>query len=164
VQFIPEDYVELTVFPKGGGSENMSAMTMLTPDKGLLGIKKFVVDTVINAGGKPCPPIIVGLGIGGSSDLALKLAKKALLRPINQRHSEPEIAKLEDELLEAVNNTGIGPMGLGGKHTALGVNAEYAYCHTASFPVAVNIQCWAARRATARIYDGGRVEHLTHGR
>jgi len=156
------DYLEISVLPKGAGSENMSALKMLTPSEGLKGIKSFILDTIVKAGGKPCPPIIVGIGIGGSSDIAAKLAKRALLRPITERHADKEIAQLETELLEALNMTGIGPMGLGGKTTALGVNVEYAYCHTASLPVAVNIQCWAGRRATARIYENGRVEFVTH--
>jgi fumarate hydratase subunit alpha len=155
------DYLELTVMPKGAGSENMSSLAMLNPIEGLPALKKIVVETVVRAGAKPCPPIIVGVGIGGSADVALRLAKEALLRPIGQSHREDEIAGLEKELLEAINMTGIGPMGLGGKVTALGVNVEYAHCHAASLPVGVNIQCWAGRRATARIYENGEVEYLT---
>ncbi|MBU7047541.1 MAG: fumarate hydratase [Theionarchaea archaeon] len=147
------DYVEIHVMPKGAGSENMSKMAMLNPSQGVKGIKQFALDTLLNAGSKPCPPVILGMGIGGSADISLKLAKKALLRPVTSHHPEGEIAALEDELLEALNETGIGPMGLGGKTTVLGLNIEYAYCHTASHPVAINIQCWAARRASARIYE-----------
>jgi fumarate hydratase subunit alpha len=158
--FIPGDFLEVAVLPKGAGSENMSSVGMLNPGDGLPSLKKFVVDTVITAGGRPCPPIIVGVGIGGTADGALKLGKKALLRPIDKRHPDPDIAKLETDLVEALNMTGIGPMGLGGKFTALGVNVEYAYCHTASLPVGVNIQCWADRRAAARIHLDGRVEYL----
>jgi len=131
---------------------------MLTPAEGASALKRFVVDQVIRAGAQPCPPTIIGVGIGGSADIALKLAKKALLRPINQRHPDPEIADLEKELLKGVNMTGIGPMGLGGTYTSLGVNIEYAYCHTASLPVGINMQCWASRRATARIHKDGKVE------
>lgn len=156
------DHLEITAFPKGAGSENMSALSMIKPGEGLIGIKKFVLDVVIRAGGKSCPPNIVGVGIGGTCDLALKLAKRALLRPLNRYDPEPVIAQLEKDLLEAINLTGIGPMGLGGRTTALGVNVEYAHCHTASLPVGVNIQCWAARRATARIFRDGRVEFLSH--
>ncbi len=158
--FIAGDFIEIAVLPKGAGSENMSLVGMLNPAEGLSGLKKFVVDAVINAGGRPCPPIIVGVGIGGTADGALKLGKKALLRPIDKRHPDPNIAKLEADLLEALNMTGIGPMGLGGKFTALGVNVEYAHCHTASLPVGVNIQCWAGRRAAARIRFDGKVEYL----
>ncbi len=148
--------------PKGAGSENMSALAMLTPAQGLKGIKEFVLNTVLNAGSNPCPPTVLGVGIGGSADIAVKIAKEALLRPINQRSSDPDVAKLEIELHEALNDLGIGPMGLGGKTTVLGVNVEYAYCHTATLPCAVNVQCWADRRATARVYEDGQVEIISH--
>jgi fumarate hydratase subunit alpha len=157
-----EPYLELTVMPKGAGSENMSAMAMLTPSQGIKGIKRFALDTLVRAGGKPCPPIIIGMGIGGSADISIHIAKEALLRPIGQHHEDPEIAALEEELYEALNTIGIGPMGLGGRTTLLGLNVEVAHCHTASLPVAINIQCWAARRATARIYEDGRVEYPSH--
>lgn len=163
-RLIDEDYIEITALPKGAGSENMSALAMLTPAQRVRGVKEFVLNTVLNAGGKPCPPTIIGVGIGGSADIAMKLAKEAMLRPIDKRHPEPRMAALERELLEALNETGIGPMGLGGKTTVLGVNVEFAYCHTASLPAAVNIQCWAGRRASARIYPDGRVDYLTHKR
>ncbi len=156
------DHIEIGVMPKGAGSENMSALSMLTPSQGVRGIKKFALDTVINAGGKPCPPTIIGMGIGGSADISMKLAKEALIRPIDQRHLDPQIAQLEEELYSALNSLGIGPMGLGGKTTLLGLNIEYAYCHTASLPVAINVQCWAARKAIARIHPDGSVEHITH--
>jgi fumarate hydratase subunit alpha len=161
-RFSDEEYIEIAVMPKGAGSENMSALTMLLPSQGLRGIKEFVLNTMVRAGGKPCPPTIVGLGIGGSADISMKLAKESLLRSINTPHTDPKMAALERELYEAINSLGIGPMGLGGKTTVLGVNVEYAYCHTASLPVAVNIQCWAARKAIARIYKDGSVENLTH--
>ncbi len=157
-----EPYLELTVMPKGAGSENMSAMAMLTPSQGIKGIKQFALDTLVRAGGKPCPPIIIGMGIGGSADISIHIAKEALLRPLDQHHPDPEIAALEEELLEALNGIGIGPMGLGGRTTLLGLAIEYAHCHTASLPVAINIQCWAARRATARIHPDGRVEYPSH--
>ena len=157
-----DPYLELTVMPKGAGSENMSAMAMLTPSQGIKGIKQFALDTLVRAGSKPCPPIIIGLGIGGSADISIHIAKEALLRPLGEHHEDPEIAALETELYEALNTIGIGPMGLGGKTTLLGLNVEYAHCHTASLPVAINIQCWAARRATARIYEDGRVEYPSH--
>lgn len=147
------DYIEIHAMPKGAGSENMSKLAMLNPAQGINGIKEFALDTLLNAGSKPCPPVILGMGIGGSADISMKLAKKALLRPVTSRHPDAELAALEDELLQALNETGIGPMGLGGNTTVLGVNIEYAYCHTASHPVAINIQCWAARRASARMYE-----------
>jgi len=156
------DSIELTVMPKGGGSENVCISGMLVPGEGIKGLKKFVVDAVLKAGAKPCPPNILGVGIGGGSDIAMKIAKKALLRPLNVPNSDPEIARLEKEILEAVNMTGIGPMGLGGKTTVLGVNINYAYRHPASYPAAVAFNCWAARRATARIGADRKVEYLTH--
>jgi fumarate hydratase subunit alpha len=164
INYIPskEPYLELTVMPKGAGSENMSALAMLNPSQGVKGIKRFALDTLVAAGSKPCPPIIIGMGIGGSADIALHIAKESLLRPVDQHHHEPEVAKLEGELFDALNGIGIGPMGLGGRNTLLGLSIEYAHCHTASLPVAINIQCWAARRATARIHPDGRVEYPSH--
>lgn len=159
---VPGEDIEITVLPKGGGSENVCVMGMLVPGEGINGLKKFVVDAVLKAGAKPCPPNILGVGIGGGADIAMKIAKKALLRPLNVSNPDPEIAKLEKEILEAVNMTGIGPMGLGGKTTVLGVNIDYAYRHPASYPAAVAFNCWAARRATARISADGTVEYLTH--
>ncbi len=156
------DSVEITVLPKGGGSENVCALGMITPGEGVMGLKKFVIDTVIKAGAKPCPPNILGVGVGGGADIAMKTAKKALLRPLNQPNPNPELARLEKELYEAANSTGIGPMGLGGRFTVLGVNVEYTHRHPASYPVAVAFQCWAARRATARINADGTVEYLSH--
>ena len=156
------DYLELTAFPKGGGSENTCRLGMLSPALGLGGLKKFVLDSIIEAGGKPCPPVIVGVAVGGGSDIAMELAKKALLRPLDVPNPNPELSKLEEELLRAINDTGIGPMGLGGRWTALRVHIDYACRHPASYPVAVATQCWAARRASARIYADGSVEYLTH--
>jgi len=156
------DTIEITAFPKGGGSENVCTIGMLTPSEGVNGWKKFVIDAVIKAGAMPCPPTILGVAVGGGADIAMKLAKAALLRPLDQPNSNPELAKLEKELYEAANSTGIGPMGLGGKFTVLGVNIEYAHRHPASYPVAVAFQCWAARRATARVHSDGEVEYLTH--
>lgn len=161
-EFVEGNAVEIFAFPKGGGSENMSRLGMLKPGVGLAGIKKFVIETVFQAGGNPCPPIIVGVGIGGGADVAMKLGKKALLRPIGQRHPEPEIAALEMELLDKINQLGIGAMGLGGKTTALDVKIEYVMRHPASLPVGVVIQCWADRRAHARILPDGTVEILSH--
>jgi fumarate hydratase subunit alpha len=149
VELIDGDYLELTVFPKGFGSENNNALKMALPGEGVEGIKKFVLETVNNAGGKPCPPTMIGVGIGGSSDMVMKLAKKALLRSVGERNPDPRLAELEDELLELVNATGIGPMGLGGKTTALDVKVELADTHTAGLPIGVCIQCWAGRHASA---------------
>ncbi len=161
-ELIEGESLELTVMPKGGGSENVCLTGMLVPGEGINGLKKFVIDSVIKAGSQPCPPTILGVAMGGGSDIAMKLAKKALLRPLDEANPNPEIAKLEKELLEAANMTGIGPMGLGGKTTVLGVHVEYAFRHPASFPAAVAFNCWAARRASARITSNGNVEYLTH--
>lgn len=161
-QIEPGNTIEITVMPKGGGSENVCALGMIPPGEGVKGLKKFVIDTVIKAGAQPCPPNILGVAAGGGADISIKLAKAALLRPIDKPNANPELAKLEKELLEAANMTGIGPMGLGGKSTILGVNVDYAFRHPASYPVAVAFQCWAARRATARIYPDGHIEYLTH--
>ncbi|MEM2944067.1 MAG: fumarate hydratase [Methanomassiliicoccales archaeon] len=165
VHFSPgeDGFIEIAVLPKGAGAENMSALKMLNPSDGLDGIKSFVLDTVVSAGGKPCPPIIVGIGIGGSSDVAMTLAKEALLLPLNKKNSDGMLASLEENILAALNQTGIGPMGLGGRTTALGVKIRMAHCHTASLPVGVNIQCWAARKAFARIYGDGIVEYSLEG-
>ncbi len=132
---------------------------MLLPADGLAGVKKFVLQCVVEGSGKPCPPTLVGVGLGGTSDLAMKLAKEAIWRPIGSSHPDPAIAALEAELLEAVNATGIGPMGLGGDTTALAVQIEYAHTHITQNPVAVTLQCWRGERAMARIYPDGRVEH-----
>jgi len=161
-QIVPGNTLEITVMPKGGGSENVSALGMLSPSQGTKGLKKFVVDTVIKAGAKPCPPTVLGVAVGGGAEIAMELAKKTLLKPLNHPNADPEVAKLEQELREAANSTGIGPMGLGGKTTVLDVKVDYAYRHPASYPVAVVVQCWAARRASARIYSDGKVEYLTH--
>lgn len=139
------DKLKITVMPKGGGSENMSTLKMLKPSDGWEGIKKFVKETVEVAGSNPCPPIIVGVGIGGNFEKVALLAKKALLREIGEHNPDPNIAKLENELLEVVNSTGIGPQGYGGRITAMQVNIEVYPCHIASLPVAVNINCHSTR-------------------
>ncbi|MGC9137923.1 MAG: fumarate hydratase [Thermoplasmata archaeon] len=146
------------VLPKGGGSENASALSMLKPGEGIKGIKKFVVDQLVKAGANPCPPTIIGLGIGGGSDLSLILAKKALLRPLGVRHEEKRVADLELELLELANRTGVGTMGWGGSVSVLDVHIEYAYRHPASLPVGMVVQCWADRRAKIHIDSKGNVE------
>jgi len=151
IELVDDEILQLTAFPKGIGSENNNALKMALPGEGIEGIKKFVLDTVIAAGGKPCPPIVVGVGIGGSSDLAMKLAKKALLSKIGERNPDEILAILEEEILDEINQTGIGPMGLGGKTTALDVKILTADTHTAGLPIGVCIQCWAARHATATL-------------
>ena len=142
---VPGDRLKIAFMAKGGGSENMSRVTMLAPAQGWKGIKEFVVNRVAEAGPNPCPPTIVGIGIGGNFELAAVNSKKALMRELDDRHPDPEIAKLEDELLAAINALGIGPMGLGGKTTSLAVKIIVAPCHLASLPLAVNIQCHSAR-------------------
>ena len=153
VELTNEPILELTVFPKGFGSENNNKLAMLLPGEGIDGIKKFFKKTIISAGGKPCTPTVIGVGIGGSSDMVMKLAKKALLRPIDDKNPDQRLADLEDELLSIANDTGIGPMGLGGNTTVLGVNVELADTHTAGFPVGICVQCWAARHATCILTD-----------
>lgn len=153
IELIDEDYLEITILPKGFGSENNNAMKMALPAEGIQGIKDFVVESVLKAKGKPCPPTVIGVGIGGTSDLCLKLGKKALLGEVGKRNPDPEIAKLELEILEEINKSGIGPMGLGGKTTTLDVKILKAHTHTAGLPVGVCVQCWANRHATTKIYD-----------
>jgi fumarate hydratase subunit alpha/L(+)-tartrate dehydratase alpha subunit len=159
-EFVP-DSVELDILfmPKGSGSENMSSMKMLVPADGVNGIKRFVIEQVVGAGAKPCPPTIVGVGIGGSSDLCMSLAKKATARPLGSKNPDAQIAALEEELFEAINQTGIGPQGLGGNTTALAVHIEAAWTHITCNPVAVNMQCWRAERRRAKLQADGRVEY-----
>jgi len=149
VDVVPGDRLRLVVAPKGGGSENMSALGMLKPADGRQGVIDFVVHTVDRAGANPCPPIVVGVGIGGTAERAMLLAKRSLLRELGQPHPDPEVADLEREILERVNNLGIGPQGLGGRTTALAVHVEVLPCHIASLPVGVNIQCHSARHKEA---------------
>lgn len=144
-RIVPGDQVALTVAPKGFGSENMSRLQMLTPAAGRDGVVEFVVDAVRKAGGNPCPPMVVGIGIGGDFESCALLAKKALCRPVSQQNPEPFYAQLEAELLERVNQLGIGPQGFGGKTTALAVNVEVGATHIAGLPVAVNIGCHVTR-------------------
>jgi fumarate hydratase subunit alpha len=142
------DQVKITVAPKGAGSENMSLVKILTPSEGYEGVKKLVIDTIFHAGGKPCPPIIVGLGLGGNLEKAALMSKEALMRPIEDESQDEMASKLEKELLEEINNLGIGPMGFGGTQTALAVKVNVYPCHIASLPVAINIQCHASRHKT----------------
>ena len=147
----PGDKLKITVAPKGFGSENMSQIKMLKPSDGIDGVKDFVIKVVEDAGPNPCPPIVVGVGIGGTFDKAAYLAKKALMRPVNQRNSEDFYAELEEELLEKINALGIGPQGFGGRTTALAVNIEKFPTHIAGLPVAVNINCHVTRHMTEEI-------------
>ena len=147
----PGDKIKITVAPKGFGSENMSQIKMLKPSDGIEGVKDFVIKVVEDAGPNPCPPIVVGVGIGGTFDKAAYLAKKALMRPVDQRNSEDFYAELEEELLEKINALGIGPQGFGGKTTALAVNIEKFPTHIAGLPVAVNINCHVTRHMTEEI-------------
>jgi len=153
--FVKGDDVKIISFPKGGGSENMSKLGMLKPGVGIEGVKDFVVEEMIKAAGQPCPPTVVGVGIGGGADLALKLGKKSLLRPVGQRSSDKIIADMEEELIKRINDSGIGPMGLGGKTTVLDVHVEKAHRHPASLPVGIAVQCWADRRAVMTIHSDG---------
>lgn len=146
-EIVPDDVFHITVSPKGFGSENKSALKMLTPSEGVEGVKRFVLDTVSAAGGNPCPPIIVGVGIGGTMERAALLSKKALLRPLDTPNPDPSLASLEAELLTEINKLGIGPAGFGGTTTALGVNILTYATHIAGLPVSVNIGCHATRHA-----------------
>lgn len=145
VELVPGDRLKIVFAPKGGGSENMSRVTMLRPSDGKKGIKDFVVTRVKESGANPCPPTVVGVGIGGTFEKAAWLAKKALLRPLGSAHHDPETAAFEQEIFTAINNLGIGPQGFGGRTTALAVHIEMHPCHIASLPVAVNINCHAHR-------------------
>lgn len=148
---VPGDQVKITIAPKGGGSENMSRVGMLKPADGREGVKQFAINTAVEAGPNPCPPIVVGVGIGGTFEKVAYLAKKALLRPIHMAHPDPYLAELEEEILEGINQSGVGPQGLGGRFTALGVNIEVFPAHIASLPVAVNINCHASRHKSVVI-------------
>jgi fumarate hydratase subunit alpha len=145
LDIVKGDKLKIVVAPKGGGSENMSEVKMMAPADGVEGVKNFVLDMVKRAGSNPCPPVIVGVGIGGSFEKCAEMAKRALLRPIGSKHPNPFYANLEAELLEKVNKLGIGPQGFGGTQTALAVHVETHPCHIASFPAAVNINCHVAR-------------------
>ena len=154
-EFTNGSNILITALPTGSGSENMSKLGMLKPGVGIEGVKDFVVSEMIKAAGNPCPPTVVGVGIGGGADLALKLGKKALLRPVGKRHKDKTIARIEEELIRRINASGIGPMGLGGKTTVLDVHIEKAHRHPASLPVGIAVQCWANRRAYMIIHSDG---------
>jgi fumarate hydratase subunit alpha len=150
-KIVSGERVKIILAPKGGGSENMSALAMLKPSDGITGIKKFVIDTVEKAGSNPCPPIIVGIGIGGTIEKTTLIAKQSLLRKVGEHNTNPKVAELEEELLHEINKLGIGPQGFGGRTTALAVNIETFPAHIASMPVAINIQCHVARHQEAII-------------
>ena len=148
---VPGDRLKIAVMPKGGGAENMARLAMLPPARGRQGVIDFVVNAVDEAGSNPCPPVIVGVGIGGTAEKAVLVAKKALLRKVGEPNPDAEVAELEKEILHRVNNLGIGPMGYGGRNTALAVHAEVFPTHIASLPVAVNLQCYSARHKEATL-------------
>ncbi len=145
LDMVPGNQLKIIVAPKGGGSENMSRVTMLKPSDGIEGIKRFVVERVRESGANPCPPLVIGVGIGGTFEKAALIAKKALLRPVGSKNPDPELVSLEEELLVEINDLGVGPQGLGGRTTALAVHVNMHPCHIASLPVAVNINCHASR-------------------
>ena len=151
VEIVPGDRIKITVMPKGGGCENMSRMAILRPGDGKEGVSDFVLRTIEESGGNPCPPLIVGVGIGGSAEYVMYLAKKSLLRKVGEQNQDTEVAELENELLERVNATGIGPQAWGGRTTALAVNIETYPTHITALPVGVNLQCHSARTKTAII-------------
>ncbi|AGN17313.1 fumarate hydratase [Methanobrevibacter sp. AbM4] len=153
IELTDTDYLEITVLPKGFGSENNNKLKMALPAEGKEGIKDFVIESALAAGGKPCPPMVVGVGIGGTSDLAMKLAKEALIEKVGQPNPDDELNQMENEILERINKNGKGPMGLGGKTTALDVKIKKASTHTAGLPIGVCIQCWANRHATSILKD-----------
>jgi len=151
IQIVPGDKMKIVFAPKGGGAENMSRVTMLTPAVGIEGVKDFVVNRVKESGSNPCPPTVIGVGVGGTFERSAILAKKAILRDIGNKNPDPELATIEEEILTRINRLGIGPMGYGGITTSLDVFLEIEPCHIASLPVAVNIQCHAARHKEAII-------------
>jgi len=153
-EIVPGDSLKMSLAAKGAGSENMSRLRMMVPAEGMEGVKRLVVETVENAGASACPPLVIGVGLGGNFEQCALIAKKALLRPLGEANPNAREAEMEAELLDLVNATGIGPMGLGGRVTALAVNVETRPCHIASLPVAVNLQCHAARHATY-VWHGG---------
>jgi len=145
IELVKGDQLEIQMSAKGGGAENMSALKMLTPSDGIEGVKQFIMDTVKVAGPNACPPLVVGIGIGGNFESCAYLAKKSLFKPVGERHSDTRLAGLEEELIQSINELGIGPQGLGGNTTALDVKIEVAPCHIAALPVAVNLNCHASR-------------------
>jgi fumarate hydratase subunit alpha/L(+)-tartrate dehydratase alpha subunit len=161
IEFVEgSDEIELWMSPKGSGSENMSFLRMLKPADGIKGLKKFVLECVFDSGANPCPPTIVGIGVGGTSDVAAALAKESsCFRKVGTANADPQVAALEKELLDLINQTGIGPQGLGGQTTAMAVHIEWAHTHISQLPVAVNMQCWRGERACATIDGDGRITY-----
>jgi tartrate/fumarate subfamily iron-sulfur-dependent hydro-lyase alpha chain len=159
IDFVPDsDKIELWMSPKGSGSENMSFLRMLKPADGIKAVKRFVIECIFESGGNPCPPVIVGVGIGGTSDVAAALAKEAsCFRLVGSQNADPQVAQFENELLDLINQTGIGPQGLGGATTAMACHIEWAHTHISQLPVAVNMQCWRGERARAIIDGDGNV-------
>ncbi|MCF7885225.1 MAG: fumarate hydratase [Candidatus Marinimicrobia bacterium] len=148
---VPGEQLRITIMPKGGGAENMSEVKMMKPADGIEGVKNFIVERIIRSGGNPCPPVIVGVGIGGSFEQSALLAKKALLRPLNKNNPDPVYAKVESDILRRINRSGVGPQGLGGRTTALAVQILQRPCHIASMPVAVNVECHCHRHKSVLI-------------
>lgn len=152
------DQIRIYYLPKGGGSENMCQLKMMTPGKGLKGVKKIILKRIATMEGKPCPPTVIGVGLGGGSNIAMDLAKETLLRPVGENHEVEKIAQIERELKKKANELGVGPMGVGGKTTVLDVHLECAHRHPASYPVGIVVQCWANRRSSVTISADGSVE------
>jgi len=157
IELVEGKNATIHLLPKGGGSENMSALWMLTPAEGFKGMRRRILEHIQHAGGKPCPPVVLGIGVGGGADIAMKLAKKALLRPLDAPNSHAAVAAMENTILEDVNALGVGPMGMGGETTALAVHIEHTCRHPATFPVAMVVQCWCDRRAVVTISEHGEV-------
>ena len=151
LEMVPGDTIKIMGVPKGGGAENMSRVVMLAPAAGIEGAKTYVVERIKESGANPCPPLVVGVGIGGTFEQTALIAKKALLRPVGSKHPDPDVAAIEEDLLTRINDLGIGPQGYGGRTTALAVHVNMVPCHIASLPVAVNVQCHANRHKEAII-------------
>jgi len=162
LDLVDGDEAIIHVLPKGGGSEYTCKLWSLSPGLGIKGVKEAVIRTIYEAGGKPCPPIIVGVGIGGGADISMKLAKKAILKPVGERNEDPKIAEVEGELVKKANELGIGPMGVGGSTTVLDIHIDWAHRHPANLHVGIVTQCWAARRATIKVDSSGDIKFLSH--
>jgi len=162
LDLVDGDEAIIHVLPKGGGSEYTCKLWSLSPGLGIKGVKEAVIRTIYEAGGKPCPPIIVGIGIGGGADISMKLAKKAILKPVGEKNEDPKVAEVEEELVKKANELGIGPMGVGGSTTVLDIHIDWAHRHPANLHVGVVTQCWAARRATIKVDSSGEIKFLSH--
>lgn len=157
-KIVDGDELTIKYQPKGGGSDNMAQLTMMTPGRGLKGFKEVVLERIASMAGKPCPPTILGVGMGGGSNIAMNLAKEATLRPVGKRHEEKQIAELEEELKKKANQLGVGPIGIGGETTVLDVKIEYAHRHPGSFPIGIVPQCWCNRRSIVKVNPEGEIE------